>query len=142
MICSTTRARQLPVEISRVSCTASSHIWREEKYQIRSERREKRFTHHIGCYHNGEVAGGHLVLLLQLADLVEQPEEVLDVPVVLPGQGLVLQEVPHQVEHLRGVLQPPRLQPVGVELRPEERLRELSEVGLDGGGEEVVVSRL
>ena len=73
---------------------------------------------------------------------MEEPEEVLDVPVVLPGQSLVLQQVPHQVEPLRVVVQPARLQPFGVELGAEERLGELPEVGLDGGGEEVVVRRL
>ena len=75
-------------------------------------------TDHIGRYHNGEVAGGHLVPLLQLADLVEEPEEVLDVPVVLPGQGLVLQQVPHQIEPFLLTVGPPRLQPVRVELGP------------------------
>ena len=99
-------------------------------------------TDHIGCYHNGEVAGGHLVPLLQLADLVEEPEQVLDVPVVLHRQAVVLQEVPHQVLPLLALLNPARLQPVGVELGPEEWLGELPEVGLDGGGQEVVVRRL
>ena len=87
-------------------------------------------TDHIGRYHNGEVAGGHLVPLLQLADLVEEPEQVLDVPVVLHRQAVVLQEVPHQVLPLLAVLNPARLQPVGVELCPEERLGEHRKVYL------------
>ena len=101
-----------------------------------------RTTDHIGSYHNGEVAGRHLVPLLVFADLVQEPEEVLDVPVVLPGQTLVLQQVPHGVKPLGGVVESPGVQPVWVEVGPEERLREFPQVGLDGGGEQMVVSGL
>ena len=70
------------------------------------------------------------------------PEQVLDVPVVFPWQVLVLQKVPDSVKPLRVVVQPASLQPVRVEVSSKERLRELPEIRLDGGGEEVVVSRL
>ena len=101
-----------------------------------------RTTDHIGSYHNGEVAGRHLVPLLVFADLVQEPEEVLDVPVVLPGQTLMLQQVPHGVKPLGGVVESPGVQPVRVEVGPEERLREFPQVGLDGGGEKVMVGTL
>jgi len=77
---------------------------------------------HVGRYHNGEVTGSHFVLFTVCSHQVQELEQVLDILVVLSGQVLVLQEVPHRVKLVIS-FQRAGFQPILVKLSSHQWLR-------------------